>query len=56
MPDRSQPTAPNMVTFTLDSAYAHALLAPREQSMLPRIPPPERTPVIRDINTNFRRK
>lgn len=53
MPAPPPPAAPNICCFTLDSAYAHALLAPRAPSMLPRNPPPDRPQVVREINPHL---
>lgn len=46
----SPPTPAAIRSFTLDSAYAHGLLAPREPSMLPSLPPAEPRPVTVDRN------
>jgi hypothetical protein len=51
MPTPREPTARNTRSFTLNSGEAHDLLCRRERSMLPRLPRPERTPVIRDLST-----
>jgi len=58
MPDRPDqapatppPSPPPLTHFTLDSAYAHALLAPRAPSVFARqLDPFPDTPTVRCIN------
>ena len=52
MSHQPPPTAPNMRSFGLNSAYAHALLTIHEPSALPIIPPMERPQVIIDLSAS----